>query len=85
MGSYKSICAISQTKLGRTHVVEHEIATGSHKPISSKPYKASPENKKIIKEELKKMEKDGIITQSYSPWSSPVVIVERKMEVKDFV
>ena len=34
---YKEICAISDTKLGRTNIVKHEINTGNHKPIAQKP------------------------------------------------
>ena len=81
---YKDLCALSTTKLGRTHIVKHEINTGDNRPIASKPYKTTSENKKIIKQELEKIEKDGVIRSSHSPWSSPVVIVNKKDGTKRF-
>jgi hypothetical protein len=84
INQYKNTCALSTTKLGKTHVIKHTIETGNHKPITSKPYKTTLENKKIIKEEITKMLKEGIIKESCSPWSSPVVIVGKKDGTKRF-
>jgi hypothetical protein len=47
-------------------------------PIAQKPYRTNPENAKFLNEELKKMETNGIIRPSYSPWALPVVIVGKK-------
>src|SRR3989337_1989222 len=58
--------------------------TGEHEPIKGKQYRANDKQKKIIKEEIEKMEKSGIIRKSYSPWTSPVVIVDKKDGSKRF-
>src|SRR5215208_2719959 len=48
-------------------------------PISQLPYTIKdPEKKKFLKEEISRMLKEGIIRKSMSPWSSPVVLVEKK-------
>src|SRR5438132_14140753 len=83
IGKYKEICAISSTKLGKTNVVKHKINIGDHKPIAQKQFRADKKRRTIIKEEVDKMLKDGIIKKSEGPWPSPVVIVT-KMEVQDF-
>ena len=75
---YKEICAISSTKLGKTNVVKHRINTGDHEPIAQKQFRADKKRRTIIKEEVDKMLKDGIIKKSEGPWSSPVVIVTKK-------
>src|SRR6266498_463771 len=75
---YKEICAISSTKLGKTNVVKHKINTGDHEPIAQKQFRADKKRTIIIKEEVDKMLKDGIIKKSEGPWSSPVVIVTKK-------
>jgi len=75
---YQMVCAVEGTKLGVTNIVKHQIPTGDQEPISQKPYKIDDKKRKIIKEEINKMLKDGIIKESQSPWSSPVVIVTKK-------
>src|SRR5436190_20054562 len=81
---YSEICAISDTKLGRTNIVKHRINTGEHLPVSRKPYRANEEKEKLIKEELDKMIKDGVVRESESSWSSPVVIIDKKDGSKRF-
>src|SRR5207244_2531133 len=81
---YKEICAISSTKLGKTNVVKHKINTGDHKPIAQKQFRADKKRRRIIKEEINKMLKDGIIKKSEGPWASPVVIVKKKDGSKRF-
>src|SRR5436853_243688 len=74
---YEKLCALSTTKLGKTGIIKHKINTGENKPIISKPYKTNDEKKEIIRNEIEKMEKSGIIKRSYSPWALPVVIVDK--------
>jgi hypothetical protein len=81
---FKEICALNNTKLGETNVVKHQINTGNNEPIAMKPYKADIEKRKIIKDEIEKMEKAGIIRKGYGPWASPVVIVGKKDGSKRF-
>ena len=85
VGKYRDLCVINTAELGRTDIVRHRINTGDHGPIKGKPYRVDNEDKrKIIKNEIEKMEKAGVIRKSYSPWSSPVVIVEKKDGSKRF-
>ena len=81
---YRDLCALSTTKLGKTGVIKHRVDTGEHEPIAGKPYRTNDEKKKIIKDEIEKMETSGIIRKSYSPWASPVVIIDKKDGSKRF-
>jgi transposase InsO family protein len=57
---------------------KHRINTGDHLPISQRPYRVSPVERRTIQEEVDKMLKRDIIQPSESPWSSPVVLVKKK-------
>jgi hypothetical protein len=60
-------------------IAEHSIdLMDNSKPISGPPYRTSPENRKIIEENLHEMLITGVIRESRSPWASPVVLVPKK-------
>lgn len=61
----------------RTHVTEHTINTGSSAPICQHPYRHSPFEREVIKAQVEEMLRDGVIRESHSPWSSPVVLVKK--------
>ena len=70
--------AQSDYDLGRTDAVLFDINTGDHPPIKQHAYRVPVSQRPIIMEMLAKMEKQGVIRPSVSPWASPVVIVTKK-------
>ncbi|GBC01529.1 hypothetical protein RclHR1_42110001, partial [Rhizophagus clarus] len=54
------------------------ILTGDAAPDAQPPYRMNPVKREFSKNEIVKMEAQGIIRKSSSPWASPVVIVEKK-------
>lgn len=64
-------------KIGCTHLVEHVIQTNSP-PIKQRYYPLSPAMQKIVNEELDFMIENDIVEPSTSPWSSPIVMVQKK-------
>ncbi|CAF2136424.1 unnamed protein product [Rotaria magnacalcarata] len=58
--------------------VRHAIETGTHSPVHTPPYRVSYRDEQIQREEIDKLLKQGIIEESTSPWSSPIVLVRKK-------
>ena len=75
---YCDVFAFSDDQLGRTLLVQHSIDTGDAMPIKQRPYRTTPENKQEIDRQVDDMLQRGLIQESVSPWSSPVVLVRKK-------
>ncbi|CAF4384057.1 unnamed protein product, partial [Rotaria magnacalcarata] len=58
--------------------IHHAIETGTHPPIYTSPYRVSYKDEQIQREEIDKLLKQGVIEESKSPWSSPIVLVRKK-------
>ncbi|GET53866.1 retroviral-like aspartic protease 1 [Rhizophagus irregularis DAOM 181602=DAOM 197198] len=81
---YEDICIYGDKKISKTNIVKCNIWLKDKTPINQKAYRESTENREIIKREIDKMLKEEIIQESCSPWSSPVVIVNKKTGDKRF-
>ena len=64
--------------LGHTHLVEHTIDTGDAKPIKQPPRRVPIALAGEEHEALGKLQAQGVIHPSTSPWSSPIVLVQKK-------
>eukprot|EP00794_Sanderia_malayensis_P011340 gene11340-biopygen9039 len=64
-------------KLGTTHLVEHPIDVQGAQPVRQRPYRVPETKRKIIAQEIQKMLLSEVIQPSASPWSSPVVLIEK--------
>ncbi|XP_057376543.1 uncharacterized protein LOC130697744 [Daphnia carinata] len=73
----------SKREIGQTTEVEHHIDTGNACPVKSAPYRVSAFERQIIAEKVEEMLEDGVVEESFSPWSSPVVLV-RKAKSGDY-
>ncbi|GFY06852.1 retrovirus-related Pol polyprotein from transposon 297 [Trichonephila clavipes] len=61
---------------GLTNLVEHEIQVVSDQPIRTKPYRMSHRHNEIVKNEINRMLKLGIIEVGESDYMSPMILVE---------
>ena len=60
--------------------IKHEIYLNDDTPVYQKPYR-KPYNQKLeIKRQVNKMMEQGIISESASPWSSPISLVPKKID-----
>ena len=74
---YSDLFATGNGSLGRTSVVKHEIHTSGH-PIRQ-PVRRQPRAlQEAIDNEVQQMLQHGVVQPSFSPWSSPVVVVKKK-------
>jgi hypothetical protein len=78
LGNYRDVFANTSDELGRSSVTKMHIDTGDHPPIRQVPNRTGPVQKAIIEHHIDQMLKQDIIRPSYSPWSSPVVLVKKK-------
>ncbi|RXN12455.1 Retrovirus-related Pol poly from transposon [Labeo rohita] len=63
--------------LGKKSVVQHKITLTDDIPLKFRTYRVSPIKKQIIEQHVDQMLQDNIIEPSFSPWSSPVVLVPK--------
>ncbi|CAB5391911.1 unnamed protein product [Rhizophagus irregularis] len=66
---YADICAKSQTEIGKTNVIKHKIITKDAAPISQPPYRCNPKYREFLQREITRMESQGLIRKSASPWA----------------
>ena len=78
MKEYADVFALDSSELGSTNLVAHSINTGDTPPIKQ-PIRRIPF---ALRDTVDKMVQDmlmqGVVQPSHSPWSSPIVLVEKK-------
>lgn len=77
---YEKIFLKENQVLTFTNRIKHQIDLRSDKPIFTKSYRYPHIHKEEVKNQIDKMLQDGIIRPSYSPWSSPIWIVPKKVD-----
>ena len=55
-----------------------DIDTSDNPPSMKKPYTLPLKHYDWVQQEIESLERAGIITQSVSPWASPVIMVPKK-------
>ena len=76
--------ATKDSDLSHTDTTRMNINTGDHSPIKLRPYRTPLNNRKVIDEAVDEMLDAKVIEASNSPWSFPVVIVDKKDGSKRF-
>lgn len=78
---YESIFPRENESLTYTDAIQHKIITSDEIPIYTRPYRYPEIYKEEINKQIKQLLDDKIIKQSHSPWSSPVWMVPKKLDV----
>jgi len=74
---FSDLFATTDRPLGKTGVVTHAVKTSG--PPIQQPLRRIPEAmKEVVQQEVQKMLKQGVISPSNSPWSSPIVMVRKQ-------
>lgn len=67
------------TSLPPRRACDHRIPLMSGaQPVNMRPYHHKPEHISEIERQIKELLKEGVIQRSYSPFSSPVILVKKK-------
>src|SRR6266545_877406 len=75
---FKDIQFKNMKELGRTNIIQHTIQLLDEWPVSKGNHPLDQKDWIWIKQELKDLLKRGIIRESISPYSTPIVVVNKK-------
>ena len=65
-------------QLQQTNILQASLNTGNSAPIRQRPYKTPLALQADVDKQIDEMLEAGIISPSFSPWASPLVIVPKK-------
>jgi len=74
----RDLFAKKDADLGYTDTVQMKIDTGNHRPIKNRPYRTPHNKRQIIDKAIEEMLDAKVIERSSSPWSFPLVVVDKK-------
>ncbi|XP_071061873.1 uncharacterized protein [Pseudochaenichthys georgianus] len=69
---------------GRTTMVEHQIHTEPGQKVKMRPYRVPEARRAAIEQEVQKMLAMGVIEESHSEWTSPVILVPKPDKTNRF-
>ena len=72
------IFAMNPTDLRLTHLMKHDIDVGDAAPVWQPQYRLPHAYRPLITQQLECLKMAGVISESHSPWNSPLVVVQEK-------
>ena len=75
LGTFKDQFTKDKTTIGTTPLTQMSIDTGDSDPVSQKPYPVAMKHYNWVKEEIDKLLEAGVIRNSHSSWSAPIIVV----------
>ena len=77
LGKFKDQFAKDEMTIGTTLLTQMSIDTGDSDPVSQKPYPIAMKHYNWVKEEIDKFLEAGVIRNSHSSWSAPIIVVPK--------
>ena len=77
LGTFKDQFTKDETTIGTTPLTQMSIDTGDSDPVSQKPYPIAMKHYQWVKEEINKLLEGGVIRNSHSSWSAPIIVVPK--------
>ena len=77
MKQTKIVFAEDERQIGTTLLIKMSIDTGDHPSIAKKPYTLAIKHHEWVKEETDRLPEAGVIRESYSSWSTLIVVVPK--------
>ena len=77
LGTFKDQFMKDETTIGTTPLTQMSIDMGDSDPVSQKPYPIAMKHYQWVKEEIDKLLEAGVIRNSHSSWSAPIIVVPK--------
>lgn len=78
LSSMPEVFALHDSDFGRTDKVKHQIKLSDETPFKHRPRPIRPQDIDAVRRHLLELSEAGIIRESESPFSSPIVVVRKK-------
>ena len=78
LSDFKMGISVSPEDVGKTTIIKHEIKLKNNQPIRQPLRPLKPPHREFVQNTISKYIDLGLIQESKSPWSSPLVIVKKK-------
>ena len=78
LAQFSDVFSAGPHDLGCTDLIKHHIDTGSSKPVRQPPRRLPWAKREDAEKCIQEMQEQGVIEPSSSPWSSPIVLVQKK-------
>ncbi|UYV61817.1 hypothetical protein LAZ67_1006716 [Cordylochernes scorpioides] len=79
VNEYRDCFALGMEELGCTDVTKMDIKeVDGSKPVCLRPYKTTASERETIREIVREWKDNGIVTETRSPYASPVLLVRKK-------
>ena len=78
LGRRGGVFSRNDADIGRTRLVQHTIDVGESRPIRQVPRRVPINYREEVERQTKEMLAKGVVEESVSPWSSPVILVKKK-------
>ena len=77
--TYASVFVVDDSEpTGSTEVMPFSIVTNEVRPVKLRPYRVPVCHQEEVSQQLARMEEQGVISLSKSPWASPLVVAKKK-------
>ena len=77
LGTFKDQFAKDKTTIGTTPLTQMSIDMGDTDQVSQKPYPIAMKHYQWVKEDIDKLLEAGVIRNSHSSWSAPIIVVPK--------
>ena len=78
LGHYASVFSTSDTDLGCTNLISHDIPLIDDTPVAQRYRRIPPLEYEVVKEHINQLLSSQVIRESSSPYASPIVLVRKK-------
>ena len=75
---FPEVFSTNNEDIGHMNLITMDIDTGDSPPSAKKPYTLALKHYYWVQQEIKSLERTGVITRSVSPWASPVIMGPKK-------